>query len=289
MTQSILITGAAGLLGSQIIRQTPPTVTVTATSFQRPMPAGFAGETQLINLSDADAVARLLDDKQYDVVINCAGASDVDRCEIDHEYASRSNVAIVRNLAAGAQKHRFRLITFSSDYVFDGDLGPYTEGDRPRPINYYGQTKLMAEESIAAITIDACIIRVCSLYATDPAAPKNLYREILESLANNKVYRATGDLFSNPTEVTDLAQAVWQLVAMPKLPKVLHLASPDYLSRYDLAVLIAKKLGADTKLIERVKLADLGLTAKRPRRAGLKSDIAHTLLGRELKSLAEIV
>lgn len=284
MTPRILITGAAGLLGSPILRQAPPTVTVAATSFQRPLTAGFAGEAYQLDLGDADAVARFFDDKQFDVVINCAGASDVDRCETDREYALQSNVAIVSNLVAGARKYHFRLISFSSDYVFDGLQGPYAESDQPNPINYYGRTKLMAEENIAAEKLDACVVRVCSLYATDPAAPRNLYRGILESLANNKVYRAADDLFSNPTEVTDLSQAVWQLVAMPILPRVLHLASPDYMSRYDLAMLIAKKADADTKLIERVKSIDLGLPAQRPRRAGLKSDLAYALLGRELRS-----
>jgi dTDP-4-dehydrorhamnose reductase len=285
MTQRVLVTGAAGLLGSQILRQAPPKVTVVATRFQRPLPAEFTGESRQLDLSNADSVAHLLSDKRFDVVINCAGASDVDRCETDHEYALQSNVSIVRNFVEGARRNSFRLFGFSSDYVFDGVQGPYIESDRPGPVNYYGQTKLLAEESVVADNLDACMIRVCSLYTTEPTAPRNLYRVILESLAGNKAYRAADDLFSNPTEVTDLAQAIWQLVAMPRLPGILHLASPNFISRYDLAVLIAKKLDVDTKLIEGVKLIDLGLPAQRPRRAGLKSDLAYTLLGRELRSL----
>ncbi len=284
MTQRVLVTGAAGLLGSQILKQAPPTVIVAATRFQRPLPAEFTGESHQLDLSNADSVAHLLSDKRFDVVINCAGASDVDRCETDHEYALQSNVSIVRNFVEGARRNSFRLFGFSSDYVFDGVHGPYAESDRPNPVNYYGQTKLLAEESVATGNLDACMIRVCSLYATNPTASRNLYGVIRESLASNRVYRAADDLFSNPTEVTDLAQAVWHLVAMPKLPRVLHLASPDYISRYDLAVQIAKKVGADERLIGRVNVTDLGLPAQRPRRAGLKSDPAYTLLGRELRS-----
>jgi dTDP-4-dehydrorhamnose reductase len=288
MTARILVNGAAGLLGSQILRQIPPDVTVTATYFQRPLPIEFAGETHQVDLSDLTAVTRLLEGQRFDTVINCAGASDVDRCETDHEYALHGNVAIVSNFVEGARRNSLRLFSFSSDYVFDGVQGPYAESDRPNPINYYGETKLLAEESVATHDLDACMIRVCSLYATNPTAPRNIYRAIIESLVDNRVYRAADDLFSNPTEVADLAQAVWQLVAIPKLPRVLHLASPDNISRYDLAVQIAKKLGADTKLIERVNLTAIGLPAQRPRRAGLKSDLAYILLGRKLKSFTEL-
>jgi dTDP-4-dehydrorhamnose reductase len=287
MTQRVLVTGAAGLLGSQILRQAPSTVTVAATIFQRPLPADFAGEIHQLDLSKADLVAHLLCENQYDIVINCAGASDVDRCETDQEYAIQSNVAIVRNFMEGARRHCFRLFNFSSDYVFDGSHGPYEESDKPNPINWYGRTKLQAEELVATNNLDACIIRVCSLYATSPTAPKNLYRGILESLTNKKVYRAANDLYSNPTEVTDLALVIWQLAAMPKLPRLLHLASPDYISRYDLAILVAKKLNVDTKLVERANLNDLHLPAQRPQRAGLKSELAYTLLGKQLKAVIE--
>ena len=287
MTQRVLVTGAAGLLGSQILKQAPPAMTVAATSHQRPLPAAFTGETYNLDFSDTDSAASLLSEKRFDLVINCAGASDVDRCETDQMYAFRSNVAIVRNLVEGASRSSFRLFSFSSDYVFDGVKGPYSESDRPNPVNCYGQTKVQAEESIAAGKVDAYMIRVCSLYNADPIAPKNLYRGIFETLASNRVYRAADDLYCNPTEVTDLAEAVWQLAAMPRLPRVLHLASPDYISRYDLAVLIARRLGADTRLIERVSVTNLKLPAQRPQRAGLKSDLAYALLGRRLKSFTE--
>jgi dTDP-4-dehydrorhamnose reductase len=131
MTVRALVTGGAGLLGSQMLMQAPPTVIVAATSFQRPLSAGFTGETYHLDLSNADSVAHLLGEKQYDVVINCAGASDVDRCETDHEYAEQGNVAVVRNLVECVRRNSFRLFSFSSDYVFDGTQGPYAESDRP--------------------------------------------------------------------------------------------------------------------------------------------------------------
>lgn len=287
MTQRVLITGTTGLLGSQILRQAPATLSVTATYHEHPLPSSYTGEAYHLDLGDADSVARLFRERRFDIVINCVGSSDVDRCETDQEYAQRLNVVPVRNLLEEAQRNSVRLISFSSDYVFDGRRGPYSESDQPNPVNYYGQTKLLAEECLRTADANVCTIRVCSLFAADPEAPRNLYGIIVEALKSGRVYRAADDLFSNPTEVSDLAKAIWQLVGMPELPRVLHLAGPTFVSRYDFAVAVAKSLRVNADLVERVTLGDLRLAACRPQRAGLRSDIAYDLIGRQLKPLSE--
>jgi dTDP-4-dehydrorhamnose reductase len=289
MTARILVTGAAGLLGSQILKQVPSDVIVVATRFQQALPIDFVGEVHQIDLSNAPSVTKFFAEQQFDAVINCAGASNVDRCERDKAYAQQGNLAVVRNLVESAHRNTFRLITFSSDYIFNGESGPYSEFDEPNPINYYGQSKLMAEEIVSSHEINSCILRVCSLYSTDPAAPKNIYGIMRDSLAAGKVYRAASDLYSNPTEVSDLASAVWQLLTLPKFPRLLHLAAPDNFSRVEFARQVARRIGADQSLVESQSVDSLGLPARRPKKAGLRSDLAYSLLGRRLKSPAEIL
>lgn len=289
MTAQVLVTGAGGLLGSQVLRLAPADCVVTATYFQHPIQSDFVGDSHQIDLSDTLSVMRLFDGKKFDLVINCVGASDVDRCETDPAYALQTNVAVVQNLVEATSLYGARLITFSTDYVFDGGNGPYAETDTPNAVNFYGQTKLMSEELIKERNIDACVLRVCSLYSTDPQARRNLLKTMREVLLAGRVYRAADDLYSNPTEVADLAAAVWQLLSLPQLPRLLHLASPDNLSRFDLAKQVAERLSVDTQLVERQHLDQIGLAARRPGRAGLRSDRAYALLGRKLRSVAETI
>ena len=288
MPTSVLVTGATGLLGSELLRQAPAEVIVDATYHHQTPRSKITGLWLEMDLSDADMVTRALNERRYDLVINCVGASDVDRCETDQAYAMTRNISGAQNLITAAGKHEFRLIHFSTDYVFDGKQGPYSESDQPDPVNFYGQTKLMAEEVISSANIDSCIIRICSLYATDPEAPKNIYKTIADRLASGSIYSAADDLFSNPTEVSDLAGAVWRLTALKELPPLVHLAAPDYLSRYEFAVQVAARLGAERKLIVPMHLVDLALPAKRPLRGGLTSNLALRLLGKSLRSLTSI-
>ncbi len=287
MASRVLVTGAAGLLGSTLLKLMPRGVTVDATFLSRPLSIHTGGESFQIDLSDAEATMALLKNNRYDLVINCAGASDVDRCEVDHYFAMRNNILVSANIAASAWESGFRLIHVSSDYVFDGEHGPHLENESANPINFYGLSKLRAEEAVAASRANACVVRVCALYSVENAAPRNLLRGITERLSSRNTYHAADDLFNNPTEVSDLAAAIWKLAQVDDLPRVLHLAGPDHLSRYDFAVRVADKWGYDKSLVERIKIASLNLPAKRPLQAGLKSEHAARIIDYRMRSLSE--
>lgn len=290
MSLKVLVTGAAGLLGSRIIQHLPPYSEVTATyHLAEPQITGDNIQAVQIDLTEAAATDQLLDRHHFDLIVNCAGATNVDRCEQEHDYALRRNVAVVKNLVNCAEKLRCRLIHVSSDYVFDGEAGPAAETDKPCPINFYGESKLMAEEVIDKSGVDATIIRVCSLYSVDPQSPRNILKSITESLNEGKPYLAADDLFSNPTEVDDLAQAVCQISKNSEHPSIIHLASPEYVTRYEFAQKVALALGLDQDLIKPVQQSQLTLPARRPKYAGLKSATAEKYLGRNLKTFSEVI
>ncbi len=290
MTQRVLVTGGSGLLGAALVRQLCRTHSVVATyrTNERSLPFG-CGSSVKIDLAHRDSVRQLFKDQKFDVVINTAGATSVDRCESDRDYVQKGNVDIVENLLVAAGSAKFRLLQISSDYVFDGNDGPPTEQWKPNPINVYGTSKRVAEERIIESGVDAIILRVCALYSINPSAKDNIAKIIAATLKSNQTYPAADDLFANPTEVADLAAAIAALVDIKNVPPILHLAPAEYLSRFEFAMKVARQIGADESLVQPIKVDDLDLPALRPKFAGLRSDIAAALLKCELLDASDVI
>lgn len=288
MSRNVLLTGAAGLLGSAILNQLSSNDRVTATYHNELIaPSDSPFDALQIDLTDKERLCDLLRDREIDLVINSAGAVDVDRCEIDHAYALTGNMTIVDNLIACHAVRPFQLFQISTDYVFGGGCGPCRENDTPAPVNFYGESKLRAEKAVLDAGISATMLRVCALYSLDSDAKPNLFNKTAERLRQGRTVRAATDLFTTPTEVNDLATVICELVDRDGLPRVLHLATPEFLSRYDFAVQIAEHLRVDVGLVEAVNSRDLNLKARRPSHAGLSSNIAAGLLQRRLHSFSE--
>ncbi len=288
MSRNILLTGAAGLLGSAILNQLENSHTVIATYHSEPISSLDADSDSVqIDLTYREKLCKLLTQNEVDLVINCAGAVDVDRCEIDHSYALSGNVTIVENLIACHTLRPFQLFQISTDYVFGGDCGPCRENNTPAPVNFYGESKLRAEKAILDAGVSATTLRVCALYSLDRNARPNLYSKTATRLLQGQSVLAANDLFTTPTEVNDLATVMGELVGKDGLPRVLHLAGPVFLSRYDFAVQIAQHVGADLDLVQAVNSNNLDLKARRPSRTGLSSNIAERLLQHRLHSFSE--
>lgn len=290
MKARILVTGGSGLLGSALVRQLCSSHDVVATyqTNENNLPFG-CGRSVKIDLSKRELVAQLFGDMKFSLVINTAGSSAVDRCEIDHDYAFAGNVEIVRNLISAATGREIRVFQISTDYVFDGHEGPAPEGAAPNPTNQYGRSKLAGEQELLGSQVAGTVLRVCSLYSLSPSAKVNIARNIITTLKAGQTYVAAEDLYSNPTEVSDLAAVIAELIARPEAPKVMHLAPKEYMSRYEFAAKIAKQIGADAGLIRASHVDDLRLAAKRPKKAGLRSESLSTILGRELKGASEML
>ena len=290
MSQRVLVTGGSGLLGSALVRQLCRAHDVVAAyqTNENNLPFG-CGRSVKIDLSHRESVQLLFKDQKFDVVINTAGATDVDRCEIDHDYVQKGNVDIVENLIEVSGPAQFRLFQISSDYIFDGNDGPPSERWQPNPINVYGTSKRVAEERIVESGINAVILRVCALYSSSLSAKSNVAANLVRRLRAKETYPAAADLFANPTEVSDLATAIVDLLDTREIPRLLHLAAPEYISRYEFALKIAERIGVDPGLVLAVKVDDLDLPALRPKFAGLRSEIASALLRRELKGVTEAV
>jgi len=220
-----------------------------------------------------DAVMRFMPE----VIVNAAAMTNVDACEMERQLAWTLNVTVVEHLVRIARATDAHLVHLSTDYVFDGEAGPYTEEDLPAPINYYGKSKLAGENAITTAGIDHAILRTNVVYGP-PSGRPDFVQWVIKALDTSRPITVVTDQFSNPTYVDDLAMAIIRVVER-KRTGLYHIGGADYLSRYDFARRIATFFKVSTDLIRPITTAELQQAAKRPLKGGLVSLKAQAMLG----------
>ncbi|MBI4418613.1 MAG: dTDP-4-dehydrorhamnose reductase [Ignavibacteriales bacterium] len=283
----LLVCGSNGLLGQRLALMLggQTEYEVLNTSHHR----SFVFDHQLfdytqLDLRRASDVKSLVSSFQPDVIINAAGATNVDWCETHREDAWAANVVGVEHLIDAARKVGARLIQISTDYVFDGKTGNYTEEDRPNPLNYYGKTKLAGENAIRISGITYSIIRTVVLYGSGYRVKKNFALWVLENLKQGERIRCVDDQISSPTYVSDLAHGVLKIAELGKTG-IYHIAGSEAASRYEFASRIAAAFELDSSLIERIRTSDLSQRAVRPMNTTMITLKAETELGLKASSL----
>jgi dTDP-4-dehydrorhamnose reductase len=225
-----------------------------------------------IDLEEIAATPSLLDgliDQHHITAVYCAaGATDVERCESDPAWASAANHLGPLALARAAKNIPFAF--FSTDYVFDGASGPYSETDTPHALSVYGQTKLDGELSILAAHPNALVLRTTTVYGPDPQSKNFLYtlRRVINA---GNTMRVPTDQLATPTHVEDLAAAAIALVEGGHTG-IFHLAGPEFLSRYDFALQACEILGLPTSQVQPLTTPELNQKAARPLLGGLRID-----------------
>lgn len=262
----ILVCGSNGLLGQRLAlmlgNQTE--YEVLNTSHHR----SFVFDHRLFDYTQLDLtrksdVKSLISSFHPDVILNAAGATNVDWCETHREDAWNVNVGGVEHLIEGARKVGARLVHVSTDYVFDGKSGNYAEEDKPNPINYYGKTKLAGENAVRIADIEYAIVRTVVVYGHGYQVKQNFALWVINSLKTRTPIRCVDDQVSTPTYVGDLASGVIKIAELGK-SGLFHIGGSEKISRYDFAVRIAGHFGLDASSIERIKSADLKQKAARP-------------------------
>ena len=204
-----------------------------------------------------------------DVVINAAGYTNVDLCETNKELSWNINVKGTENIAISSWAIDAHMIHISTDYIFDGKEGPYTEEDVPNPISYYGRTKLASENSLRTSGTRYTILRTNVLYGSNPEdGHADFARWAAESLKKGKQISVVTDQMNNPTYIPDLVNAVINIIEMEK-QGIYNIGGAELLSRYDFAVRIAEHYGLNKELIIPVTTESLKQPAPRPLKSGL--------------------
>lgn len=230
-----------------------------------------------LDISDGRAVGALVARLGPEVVFIPAAVPNVDWCETHPVESFRVNVAGLANLLRAGRVCRARPVFFSTEYVFDGTAGPYSETDRPAPLSVYGRQKLAGERMVLAGPPGGLVLRTTVVYGWE-ARPRNFGQRLLSELREGRRVRVPEDQISSPTYVVDLAEAACRLAERGS-SGLYHVAGCQRASRLEFARALAETFGLDGSLLVPVSTAELGQRAARPLKAGLRVDKVGCELG----------
>lgn len=270
--KSLFITGSNGLLGSKLVfaangRYRITGLDLTADSFVRSVPMEYIQG----DITDRKCIFKQISQKKPDVVLHTAAFTDVDACESHYDAAHAVNVDGAEHIADACKRLGIQLIHVSTDYVFNGNNGPYSEEDEPCPLSAYGRMKLESERIVQQTLPEAVIARTMVLFGYMPRIRKNFVTWLVEKLRNRDVVQIVNDQFGTPTYADDLAESL--LVLYQKDARgIYHTAGPDCLSRHAFALQIADAFQLDASLISETTSNRFQQPAPRPMHSGLKTE-----------------
>ncbi len=280
----LLITGASGLYGSKLAQLALARgIEVYSSDIQS---LSVFGEFVKLDISGKTQVDESFKAIKPDVVVHAATLTDVDKCETNKELAWKINVEGTKNIVEAAHDAGSFLIYISTDYVFSGEKGLYKETDKPDPINYYGVTKLKAEE-IVQTQAEYFIARPSVIYGSTPAAGKvNFALWLIETLRKGERVKIVTDQWNTPTLNTNLAEMTLEVVER-QLTGIYHLCGATRVSRLEFATSIANAFGLDPSLIDPVLSSQFTWPAKRPMDSSLDTSKAQKALQSKPLVMAE--
>ena len=279
----VLVTGASGLLGSSVVQYCADKCEVVGTYLSHPV--DFAGVRCLqADLTDENQYGPL---KQFDpdVIIHCAALTDVDQCEQEPQKAYNINVDITRKLVTLADSLGARFIHLSTDAVFDGTEGLYTETDEANPINVYGRTKLTAEQVVTEAQADSIIVRT-NIYGWNATDGQSLAEWMLEKLRDGEELPAFRDAYFSPIYTGTLASILFELISRD-INGVMHISSPNRYSKLSFAEHLADVFDLNTELIVPTSIDDVDFSAPRGRDLSLSVSRAQHQLNCDLPTARE--
>jgi dTDP-4-dehydrorhamnose reductase len=262
LSSAALVTGASGSLGWVLGRMLAGRITVISAYHTH---ASYPERTRgvRLNLSDTCALRGLLDTYRPRTIFHLAAITHPDRCERDPDTARRVNLEAARDLALWAGVSGAKLVFASTDLVFDGTKGNYSEEDPAVPLSVYGRTKLQAEEAVLEECPRAVVIRGSLFYGMSGPAGRTFLHGVLEALSRGASIRLFTDQRRNPVLLEDLAGAMIKAADLD-LAGIYHVAGGEVVTRYEFGKMVCAAFGFDEDLLVPISMADFEYCAARP-------------------------
>lgn len=278
----ILITGANGLLGQAVVtvfsRESDFDLILTSVEQELFIEKNNSYSYEQLDITLKDSVKKIVKKYNPDIIVNCAAFTDVDKSEVEREICWKLNVDAVKNLIIASRISDAKVIHISTDYVFDGKNGPYTEESTPNPISFYGRSKLAGENALTTSGIDFVIVRTIVLYGIGIKVKSNFALWLIKELSANKPVNIVTDQTGNATISDDLAYGILKCAELD-VYGIYNIAGKDIISRLEFTYNLCEIFGFDKSLVNPILTADLRQPAPRPLKSGLITLKAETEFG----------
>ncbi|MEY2924252.1 MAG: hypothetical protein RLZZ337_800 [Bacteroidota bacterium] len=287
--KKVLITGSNGLLGQKLIdlyTTLPIQLIATARGENRyPTEQGYTYAS--MDITDREQIMRTIQIHQPDCVIHTAAMTNVDQCETDKKGCDLLNVEAVKYLVEACNAVGAHLIHLSTDFIFDGKDGPYTEDAIAKPLSYYGWSKLKAEEIVQQEAKKWSIARTVLVYGlVADMSRSNIVLWAKGALEKGQPINVVDDQYRTPTLAEDLAKGC-QLIEQHEAKGIFNISGKDFMSIMELVERVADYFDLDKSIINRVSSETLNQPAKRPPITGFDLTKSKTILGYNPHSFEE--
>ena len=269
-----LVTGSAGLVGSQVVKDLTKQNHTVYSCYHDEKPSH--GTSIQLDITDQDKIIQILQEIKPDRIIHLAAMTDVDQCETQQELAILLNAKSTEILAKQAAKQNAFFVYVSTDYVFDGIKGMKKEDDSTNPLGFYGKSKLEGEFTLNKLASSWCIARTSTPFGIHHKK-KSFPLWVQESLEAKKEIPVLVDQLTSPTYVPNLSKMLIE-VATRQITGILHLSGATRISRYELAELVADKLSLDKKFLIQTNTDEMNWKAQRPKDSSLDVSLAAEIL-----------
>lgn len=266
MKPKLLITGASGFLGYHLLAKAVSEYDCIALGHQR-LPEKDGVKALKADLCNYRELGDLIEELQPDMLIHAAAMADTAQCEKNQEASYALNVEATLNLGGICADLRIPMVFTSTDLVFDGKKGNYTETDTVNPLNRYGEHKAMAEEQLLRVYPEALIGRLSMMFGERAAGEHNYLQQLLRQLEQGLRPKLFFDEFRSICGAYEAARAL--LYFAGKQSGLLHLAGPERLSRYEFGLRVCRSFGFDESLLEPCSSDEVNTGSKRPKDVSL--------------------